>query len=596
MIGQTNEKIQSKKFHRKLRSNMTDAEQALWRVLRGRQFSGCKFCRQHPFGDYILDFACLSNKLVIEVDGGQHCSLTEYDEIRTRKLQSAGFYLLRFWNNEVFEEFEAVKEKIRMAVQERQESVDQPHPHPNLPPEGEGTRAKCVEGLCQLTVTLILFTVILFTTAPAFAEIADPHPKLSLSLSPGKTETYPGEAVPVMVTLRINDATLRNIGYPRLDAPDGKIISFAPPVQESDAADTGIILQRFSGQIRSVRPGKLIVGPARLDCEVMKSATGSAAFFGGQESEPVQLTSNTAAVAVLPLPASGKPEHFSGAIGTFSLTVKSLPAQVAPGEPLTVTTTIRGAGSLDDASCPTIAGSELQSFPVRATRSASQLGCEQVVVPGGVAQLPPVIWNYFDPQKRQYHVLSAAIGSRVMARSPDSQAAASSPAMVKPASSQTLPALSGRLLTILFAVSAVGFLVVVAVRKRNKPVLEAMPQDVWSDLPKMLLAVEEAAMHGDAEFFYNRVFEVVSVVKNRNSMPLAPVVLDHHKKRWFSCVKNFKTDGGVTSEELNALVTSCDKVRYGRINGDSAAIAADLELLRNILTQTTAKNRGGSSS
>ena len=124
---------------------MTDAEQALWRVLRGRQFSGCKFRRQHPFGDYILDFVCLSNKLVIEVDGGQHCSQTEYDEIRTGKLQSAGFHMLRFWNNEVFEEFEAVKEKIWMAVQERQ---DQPHPHPNLPfmpqrvPEGEGTRSE----------------------------------------------------------------------------------------------------------------------------------------------------------------------------------------------------------------------------------------------------------------------------------------------------------------------------------------------------------------------------------------------------------------------------------------------------------------------
>ena len=68
---------------------MTDAEQALWKVLRGRQFSGHKFRRQHPFGDYILDFVCLSIMLVIEVDGGQHSTQTEYDETRTKLLQTA---------------------------------------------------------------------------------------------------------------------------------------------------------------------------------------------------------------------------------------------------------------------------------------------------------------------------------------------------------------------------------------------------------------------------------------------------------------------------------------------------------------------------
>jgi len=135
VIGQTNEKVLSKKRQRELRANMTDAEQALWKVLRGRQFSGCKFRRQHPFCDYILDFVCLENKLIIEVDGSQHFLQSEYDEIRTKRLQSAGFHLLRFWNNEVLDEFEAVKEKIWMATQELL-----PHPHPAPPLEGEGEK------------------------------------------------------------------------------------------------------------------------------------------------------------------------------------------------------------------------------------------------------------------------------------------------------------------------------------------------------------------------------------------------------------------------------------------------------------------------
>ena len=112
---------------------MTDAERALWQVLRGRQISGIKFRRQHPLGDYILDFVSLEIKLIIEVDGGQHASQMEYDQARTEYLQSAGFQVLRFWNNEVLIEIDSVKEKIWSIVQE-----SLPHPLPDPPLEGEG--------------------------------------------------------------------------------------------------------------------------------------------------------------------------------------------------------------------------------------------------------------------------------------------------------------------------------------------------------------------------------------------------------------------------------------------------------------------------
>jgi very-short-patch-repair endonuclease len=133
VIGQTNKMIRSGKLPRALRNNMSDAERALWSVLRGRQVSGLKFRRQHPFGNYILDFVCLENKLVIEVDGGHHGQNRGYDENRTQELQAAGFCFLRFWNNEVFKEIESVKEKILLAVQELQS-----HPPPNLPLERGG--------------------------------------------------------------------------------------------------------------------------------------------------------------------------------------------------------------------------------------------------------------------------------------------------------------------------------------------------------------------------------------------------------------------------------------------------------------------------
>ncbi|MGO8989530.1 MAG: endonuclease domain-containing protein, partial [bacterium] len=96
------------------------AEQVLWNVLRGRQISDLKFRRQHPFGDYILDFVCLENKLVIEVDEGQHGQQVRYDENRTQELQAAGFCVLRFWSNEVLKQMQSVKEKISLVVQSLQ--------------------------------------------------------------------------------------------------------------------------------------------------------------------------------------------------------------------------------------------------------------------------------------------------------------------------------------------------------------------------------------------------------------------------------------------------------------------------------------------
>jgi very-short-patch-repair endonuclease len=90
--GQTNSTIIAKKLQRKQRNSMTDAEQALWQVLRGRQMMEHKFRRQHPFGDYILDFVCLENQLVIEIDGSQHAEQVEADFKRSKKLEQAGFF------------------------------------------------------------------------------------------------------------------------------------------------------------------------------------------------------------------------------------------------------------------------------------------------------------------------------------------------------------------------------------------------------------------------------------------------------------------------------------------------------------------------
>ncbi|MBC9072676.1 DUF559 domain-containing protein [Thauera sp. CAU 1555] len=105
----------AKTFATHLRTTLTDAERKLWQRLRGRQL-GTKFRRQHPFQGYVLDFVCLEHRLVVEVDGSQHAEAVQHDAARTQVLAHAGFRVLRFWNNEVLMETDAVIEAILGAL------------------------------------------------------------------------------------------------------------------------------------------------------------------------------------------------------------------------------------------------------------------------------------------------------------------------------------------------------------------------------------------------------------------------------------------------------------------------------------------------
>ena len=102
----------------KLRAEPTDAERVLWVRLRRRQVLGYKFRRQQPLGPYIVDFVCLEKRLVVEVDGSQHQEQRTYDEARTRWLESQGYRVLRFWNNEVLAETDKVIELIAKRLED----------------------------------------------------------------------------------------------------------------------------------------------------------------------------------------------------------------------------------------------------------------------------------------------------------------------------------------------------------------------------------------------------------------------------------------------------------------------------------------------
>src|SRR4051794_24690260 len=103
-------------FARRLRRDMTDAERCLWKHLRAHRFACEKFRRQVPMGPYILDFVSHRSRLIVELDGGQHAAQVEHDRERTRWLESRGYRVIRFWNNQVLTETEPVLESIALAL------------------------------------------------------------------------------------------------------------------------------------------------------------------------------------------------------------------------------------------------------------------------------------------------------------------------------------------------------------------------------------------------------------------------------------------------------------------------------------------------
>jgi len=128
---------------RQLRRDSTDAEQCLWRALRSK-LPQYKWRRQMPVGPYFADFACFTEKSIIELDGGQHASTEPYDEARTRFLKTHGYRLLRFWNTDVMSNTDDVLERIAKSLitreadgaKGREREVDHASSSPSQPSAG----------------------------------------------------------------------------------------------------------------------------------------------------------------------------------------------------------------------------------------------------------------------------------------------------------------------------------------------------------------------------------------------------------------------------------------------------------------------------
>ncbi len=409
-----------------------------------------------------------------------------------------------------------------------------------------------------IPLALVLSAVVLVPHALA---AGNPQDGLALGLDLASTRVYAGETVSLTVRLRNSGRTIRNVGYPRIETHGlPAVVPGAAEPRQGEGESAQVF--GFSGTVTPDKAGTFLIGPARLDCEVMEAAQGSSAFFGGVEPRTVSLVSEPVSLTVLPLPAAGRPDTFSGAVGSFTMNVVAKPDSAVVGDPLTITAVIGGTGNLTSAACPSLAGGGFRSYPVRASQTDGQLRCEQVLVPDHPGPVPPVVWSYFDPQSQSYRTLTASVPIRV---SPPQRSAAGLPdATSKAPLSRSLarpgPASAWFILVPLLLLAPLSFLL--WRKRRAVPSASCHP----ADLASLMAQVEQAFAAGDVEKFYSCLFILVQHLAAADCEVDPQSVTGTHP----------------SNESLSRLLSHCDEVRYGGRVPSCRQIESDLKQVKDI--------------
>ena len=248
-----------------------------------------------------------------------------------------------------------------------------------------------------------------------------PDTGLAVVLSAPRTTVYLNERLPVSVLLRVGGVQVTDVNYPRILGDGFALEPFAEPAQRQDQDVTVV---DFRTAVTPARAGSLTLGPAVLALAVLRQRQQRRTFFGGSVRQQIELRSDALALEVLPLPPEGRPPDFAGAVGRFAVTATAAPTELRVGDPVTLTMSVQGEGTLAGATPAGVASSEaFRVYPVQAAARQPESGggvvhrlFEQVVIPqrAGPVAIPPLRFAFFDPEARAYRtVVQPAIALEV---------------------------------------------------------------------------------------------------------------------------------------------------------------------------------------
>ncbi|TMA39023.1 MAG: hypothetical protein E6J79_04720, partial [Deltaproteobacteria bacterium] len=447
--------------------------------------------------------------------------------------------------------------------------------------------------------------------------------QLRLALSAPRTEVYVGERVPIALTLTIGQVRVTDLQYPTI-AGDGFALDKLPePSQRREGAAQVV---EFRTTLVPMRSGALTIGPATMSLSLLVHSRSADPFFGsffGDQRRPMELHSEPVALAVLPLPEAGRPADFSGAIGHFQFDVKAAPAEVAVGDPVTITSTISGDGALDALRPPAIAASDrLRVYPVQvANQPAANAGekvFEQVVIPlaAGTVALPDLRFSYFDPGTRSYQTVDRP---PIVLTVHESAAAHAAPQITGGvAAPGSKPERLGR--DIVFIKDAPGQLRPIGARRWRSPVFwlfQLVPLAVWlgalavqrrrqrlsgdvryarytragRDARAAIARARAALRAGDRATFHDMVAGAVhDYLAAKLDLPPGAVTAQSAAARLRGA--GLATD---VAAELEAFFTACEQARFAPAGADGADMQRTLERADAIVRALERERRLGRS-
>jgi len=245
---------------------------------------------------------------------------------------------------------------------------------------------------------------------------------LQLTLSVPRHEVFLHERLPIDVTLYVGQMRVGDVQYPTLAADGLSVDKFPEPSQRRETIDgQPFTVLGFHTEAVPLRTGALQLGPAAVNLSVYERRRGRVTdpFFDQflQQTRPTTLRSEPLTLTVLPLPEDGKPATFSGAVGSFTMTVDALPTEVTAGDPITLRMRLSGTGNLADSGPPVLSDPHaFRTYEPRAGKlevapaGAVSRSFEQVLIPSdpAVRAIAPVRFSYFDPVARRYQTLESA--------------------------------------------------------------------------------------------------------------------------------------------------------------------------------------------
>ncbi len=362
---------------------------------------------------------------------------------------------------------------------------------------------------------------------------------------------------------------------------------FAAPRQKRVARDNHeYTAYEFDTTLVARKPGKATLGPAEVRFDVLASASGPAAFFGGTEARSVTVRSEAISLTILSPPERGRPEGYSGTVGRFKITRDVVPAEVRQGDPVTLTTRIEGVGNIDSITCPSVALPGVRSYPPRARATASRLTCEQVLVPDVAAdvEIPEAGVVAFDPRSERYQTLRSAPVRVKVEATVVGEAAAATPAPATPSVEKADRPAEGRS-PVAPVLAAAGVLLLAALawlaRRRNggTRLAEAPAPGPNPTAASWLAEAERASAANDPARFHTAAYRALQGhLGTRYGLPASGITE--------AIVTRVMRPAGAEEHLLEAcaqLFATSNRARYAPGGAEGADMAETLRLLRSLV-------------